>query len=141
MDENRDRQPGHNRAPPSPVTIQLPPTSEAASIARKFVEDYRDHLDPEMIEDAKLLVSEIVTNAVLYGRPEITLILQVDPPALGIAVMDAGDGQPVFPDQTPQADATSGRGLLIVDTVASAWGVRPNSPAPGKTVWFDLIPA
>ena len=138
MDIEPDHTSRDNRAPPAPLTIELPATAEASSLARRFIDDNRDHLAPDLIDDAKLLVSEIVTNAVQYGRSPITIALRIDPPGLGVTVTDAGDTQPQVPTENPPAAASSGRGLLIVDRLATAWGVVPTTPPPGKSVWFDL---
>lgn len=140
MDSDACFVPHQDRAPPKSVTIDLPSTAEAASIARQFVESNRDHLRSDLIDDAKLLVSEIVTNAVLYGQPGITLALRVDPPCLGVIIVDEGPNQPQLPEHSPGPENTSGRGLLIVDALASSWGVIPATPPPGKAVWFSLIP-
>ena len=127
--------------PPYSATISLPPDASAAAIARRFVEDNRDHLRPELIEDTQLLVSEIVTNAVLHGRPDITLKVRIDPPGIGIAVSDFGEDLPKRTPDLPPADQPSGRGLLIVDALSSAWGIEANRNAlPGKIVWFEIGP-
>jgi anti-sigma regulatory factor (Ser/Thr protein kinase) len=123
------------------ATVALAADAEAAAVARDFVFDNRDHLRPEVIEDAQLLVSEIVTNAVKYGRTDITLSVRLDSPGIGIVVRDAGEQVPVLPKSPPDPDARGGRGLLIVDAIASAWGVTPNDSTPGKSVWFDVRPS
>jgi anti-sigma regulatory factor (Ser/Thr protein kinase) len=123
------------------ATIDLPHDARAAGIARNFVQENSDHLRPDLIEDAQLLVSEIVGNAVRHGRPDITLRVRLHPPGIGIAVIDTGETAPTLPDEPPPPTQPSGRGLLIVDALASAWGVAPNEPPPGKVVWFDLNPA
>jgi anti-sigma regulatory factor (Ser/Thr protein kinase) len=123
------------------VVISLPSDASAAAIARQFVEDNRDHIRPDLIQDAQVLVSEIVTNAVLHGKGQITLLVRVDEPSIGVAVADSGDKLPVKPHGAPPPSQPSGRGLMIVDALASAWGVTPNSdPLPGKVVWFELYP-
>jgi anti-sigma regulatory factor (Ser/Thr protein kinase) len=123
------------------VVISLPSDASAAAIARQFVEDNQDHIRPDLIEDAQVLVSEIVTNAVLHGKGQITLLVRVDEPSIGVAVADSGDKLPVKSHGAPPPSQPSGRGLMIVDALASAWGVTPNSdPLPGKVVWFELYP-
>ncbi len=123
------------------VVIALPADASAASIARQFVEDNRDHIRPDLVEDAQLLVTEVVTNAVLHGRGEITLMVRVDAPRIGVAVADSGEDLPVKSRGTPSPSQPSGRGLMIVDALASVWGVTPNpDPSPGKIVWFELQP-
>jgi anti-sigma regulatory factor (Ser/Thr protein kinase) len=123
------------------VVVSLPTDASAAAIARQFVEDNRDHIRPDLVQDARLLVSEVVTNAVLHGRGEITLMVKVDRPSIGIAVADSGDDLPAKLPAAPPPSQASGRGLRIVDALASAWGVTPNpGRTPGKVVWFELHP-
>lgn len=122
------------------ATIALPANAEAAGIARRFVGDNSDHIREDLVEDAQLLVSEIVSNAVRHGRPDVTLRVRLHPPGIGITVADKGADLPTLPTQPPDGTQSSGRGLLIVDALASAWGVTPNQPPPGKAVWFDLEP-
>ena len=123
------------------AVISLPSDASAAAVARQFVEDNRDHIRPDLIEDAQVLVSEVVTNAVLHGRPQITLLVRVDQPSIGVAVADSGDNLPAKPQGAPPPSQPSGRGLMIVDALASAWGVTPHpDPLPGKIVWFELHP-
>jgi anti-sigma regulatory factor (Ser/Thr protein kinase) len=81
-----------------------------------------------------------VSNAVLHGHPSITLEIRVDPPRIGVAVADDGAAFPVPSAAPPDPAQTSGRGLVIVDRLASRWGIEPNQPGPGKTVWFELSP-
>ena len=91
-----------------------------------------------MLDDARLLVSELVGNAVRHGRDEIVLRLRPHPPGIGVAVTDHGDDMPTLPDGRPDPTVPSGRGLLIVATLASRWGVEKDESGVGKTVWFDL---
>lgn len=128
--------------PDSPIdaALSLTPDLDAAATARRFVRDNRDHLDPSVIADAELLVSEIVTNAVRHGAGQVRLRLRLDPPGIGIAIADAGAQMPTPRETPPSPDLPSGRGLLIVDALSSDWGVEPHDPPPGKTVWFDLRP-
>lgn len=84
------------------------------------------------------MVSELVTNAIRHGRPDVVLGLEQLDPGLRILVSDCGEALPVAPLSLPDPDAPSGRGLLIVASTAADWGVRPNDGEPGKTVWADL---
>ncbi|WP_346777184.1 ATP-binding protein [Streptomyces sp. HNM0575] len=101
--------------------------------------------DDEVSLTASLLIAELATNAATHGRVtgrSFRLRLLTGPglllPAtLRIEVADArGESAPERP-QLPAPDAESGRGLLLVETLASRWGVAPRSPS-GKTVWADL---
>ena len=87
-----------------------------------------------------LLVSELVTNALLHGRPPLELRLSAAGARVRVEVQDAaGDHLPSL--MFPPLDATHGRGIRIVATLASRWGSSP--AAGGKVVWFevDLEPA
>ena len=119
------------------VVLTLPNDTTAPGLARQFIAEHSGELSRQVEADAELLVSELVTNAVRHGRPEITVRLCTDPPKVGVAVDDCGDAAIEGPT-CPEPEQTSGRGLLIVDAVASAWGVTPHAPPPGKTVWFEL---
>jgi anti-sigma regulatory factor (Ser/Thr protein kinase) len=120
------------------LRLDLPPNSAAPSIARNFVVDRGSGLPDDVVNDAELLVSELVSNAVLHGSPAITLCVDLDPPCIGVAVRDEGDVVPSTAVEPPPPNRSSGRGLMIVDRVSQTWGVTPTDPPPGKTVWFAL---
>jgi anti-sigma regulatory factor (Ser/Thr protein kinase) len=120
--------------------LPLPANSDAPSIARDFVGQHGADLPANLVEDAQVIVSELVTNAVEHGRPDIVLRLRRHPPGIGVAVEDHGDEQPELPSGPVDPDAVGGRGLLIVDALASHWGVTASALPPGKTVWFELEP-
>lgn len=120
------------------VVLTLPHDVDAPALARAFVSEHARSLPDAVLDDARLLVSELVGNAVRYGQDEITLRLRPHPPGIGVAVTDRGDQLPTLPDGQPDPTAPSGRGLLIVATLATHWGVEPLDT--GKTVWFDLLP-
>ena len=122
------------------MLIELPPTPVAIAIARQFVSEHGHGLDPELVEDAELLVSELVTNAIKHGKPSILLRVRSEPPGIGVEVQDEGPENPVMPAEEPMHDQRSGRGLRMVAAVASAWGVRWPEDGPGKVVWFTLQP-
>ena len=90
---------------------------------------------PSLTRDAELLVSELVTNAVVHGRSDVTLSLAVADGALEVGVTDRSPRQP---GSAVAADwwAEGGRGLRLVDLLADEWGVAPI--ATGKQVWFRL---
>ena len=83
---------------------------------------------------AELLVSELVTNAIHHGRTTCLLELTATPTVLRAAVADDGGGSPRLRHAGPEDE--SGRGLAIVDALASRWGVQPTSE--GKVVWFEI---
>lgn len=122
------------------VVLDVPTTDEAPAIARRFLRDHAYGLSADMVNDAQILVSELVTNALRYGRPAITVRVRTDPPGIGVAVKDRGENMPELPTVAPGPDSRTGRGLLIVDAISHAWGVDTGEDPPGKTVWFELLP-
>lgn len=89
----------------------------------------------EVLHEAELLVSELVTNAVRYGTPPIRLRVECDDSHdMVVRVADASPQQPVR--LHPGAADESGRGIELVDLLSDAWGVE--SLPDGKQVWFRL---
>ena len=86
------------------------------------------------IADAELLVSELVTNAVLHARLRATVTVERDGMVLRVSVQDDSPAQPHLRELGPEA--VTGRGLLLVDRIARRWGVDPQ--AGGKCVWFEV---
>jgi anti-sigma regulatory factor (Ser/Thr protein kinase) len=82
--------------------------------------------------DARLVVSELVTNAVVHARTAIELTLQVHDRILRIEVTDLGVDRP----QRWARDESSGRGLPIIEALGRAWGVIDLGSS--KTVWCEL---
>ena len=112
------------------------PTPEGARAARHFVQAALDDVDPEVCDTAVLLTSELATNAMLHARTDFEVAVARLEYVLRIAVTDGNTRLPQ-PSMAP-ADATSGRGLALVDAMASAWGADRHGR--GKTVWFELRP-
>jgi anti-sigma regulatory factor (Ser/Thr protein kinase) len=121
-----------------PVTasdVQIGADPDAPRTARRFSAGFLADfgLDREARWAPLLIVSELVTNVVRHGGATMVLSLSVDADAhLRIAVYDNGGGHVAAP---PEA-AVSGRGLDIVDTLSTAWGVDQRDS--GKTVWSEL---
>lgn len=123
-----------------PALIELPSEPGAVSVARQFVSEHGSSLDLDLIEDAELLVSELVTNAITHGKPAIVLRVRLLPSGIGVEVRDEGPEDPVMTIIQHAHNQRSGRGLGMVAAVASAWGVRRPETGPGKIVWFTLGP-
>lgn len=98
-------------------------------------------LDEALLLDLRLLVTELVTNAVRHARvdPLDGIELGVDCAAdrVRVQVRDGGDGFNEFLP-IPSADDVAGRGLYLVHQVASSWGIDPGPPFG---VWFELARA
>jgi DNA-binding NarL/FixJ family response regulator len=103
--------------------------------ARRLVTEALERWQCEQaLDTVQLLVSELVTNAVVHAnsRPAVAVILL--PEVVRIEVMDQSSARPEARDASDQDE--SGRGLLLLDEMASRWGVEP--AATGKTVWFEV---
>ena len=85
--------------------------------------------------DAELLLSELATNAVLHARSGFTVIVRYDGGCLRVEVGDGSRAEPRRSVDSPP-DALGGRGLVLLDTIASRWGMLPT--ARGKRVWFEV---
>ncbi|MET9440407.1 ATP-binding protein [Streptomyces sp. NPDC006610] len=111
---------------------------------RALRELLRDWGEPESSRTAELLTSELVTNALVHTDGEAVLTVTVEPRRLRVEVRDFVGRRPAV--RVPNADdgthtgpgtySTNGRGLLLVQSLADAWGVLPHEV--GKSVWFEL---
>jgi anti-sigma regulatory factor (Ser/Thr protein kinase) len=120
------------------ATAHFPRTADQLRAARAFV---RDTLAKwgcrERIDDVELLVSELFTNAVLHGAGRVDLRMELVDSRLKVEVVDEGRGPPVSLHAHPGVDATGGRGLLIVDTLAARWG--DGHDRDGRThMWVEV---
>jgi anti-sigma regulatory factor (Ser/Thr protein kinase) len=114
--------------------IELPRQLSAASQARKWLGDrYGAELETDELDTAKLLASELVNNAVLHGQGTIMLRAALDKNRLLVEVIDQGSGFERVLDQN-EFEKIGGRGLEIVETAASRWGVHQGT----THVWFEL---
>lgn len=116
--------------------LELRPEPTSPGLARGFVRRVlaAAGIDPLTTEDAALLATELVTNSVIHASTDITLAVDVEAGAVHIGVTDASRAQPVLREQNQEA--TTGRGLHLLDRVASEWGVVYASGT--KTVQFSL---
>lgn len=119
------------------ASTTLPPDRSSPRAAREFVwATIEDFGDEETRHSVALLTSELVTNAVLHAGTEFDVTVVRDDRHVRVGVKD-GDRRLPQPATTSH-DASTGRGLRLVDAMASAWGVedRPD----GKFVWFEVVP-
>jgi anti-sigma regulatory factor (Ser/Thr protein kinase) len=111
---------------------------EAVRHARRFTRrTLRSWGVPEAVDAALLVVSELVTNALVHTGGQVRLDLTLVNHRLRIAVADGSPRTPVKPTSIGW-EATGGRGILLVEAVSAAWGTLPVSG--GKQVWADLVP-
>lgn len=120
-------------------SIDIPLDTAAPRLARQTIADVARSADvpPRVVDDATLLVSELVTNSLRHGvGPGVRVIVEVtDDGAMRCEVVDAGHG--FVPEARDQSSPDPGGwGLGLVESMASAWGVREGS----THVWFELTP-
>jgi two-component sensor histidine kinase len=112
------------------ITVTLQRDHNAPGRARALLREHADGLDRDRLDTAVLLISELVTNAVLHGTGEIRLTIDFSDGAR-FAVSDEGHGRPVV---RPEPGPDGGWGLRLVGQLSRRWGVRE-----GRTqVWFEL---
>ncbi|MGW1544684.1 ATP-binding protein [Streptomyces sp. NPDC002309] len=104
--------------------------------ARRELRDLLRHWgQPGRAEIAELLTSELVTNAIVHTDHEAVLTAIVGSHGLRVEVRDYVARRPLPRVASPDEN-THGRGLVLVESLADAWGVRPHER--GKSVWFEL---
>jgi anti-sigma regulatory factor (Ser/Thr protein kinase) len=127
-------------APVGGTSFRLDATTAAPARARGAVTRWGEEvgLDDALLVDLRMLVTELVTNAVRHAEVEpadgIELGVEYGGETVRVRVRDGGEGFDEFLP-IPSADAVSGRGLYLVHRVASAWGVDLGPPFG---VWFEL---
>ncbi|MFA1537997.1 ATP-binding protein [Actinomadura monticuli] len=110
----------------------------APAAARRFVGEWFWDRGFEDVHTAQLIVSELVTNALLHGEPPIVVRVVRDE-ADGLPVIqveDCGDGEPCVQEESDTA--IGGRGLLLVAALAEEWGTDPLTGG-GKVTWAKCV--
>ena len=112
--------------------------AQSARAARRFVAQVLtgwDDEDSDLLDTVTLLVSELVTNAVIHAGSDVEVMVRLTSTAARIEVTDASADSIAPRDAGREED--SGRGLALVGSLAQRWGVRP-AAGGGKTVWFEV---
>lgn len=118
------------------LSDELLPISGAARQARNVATDACLRWDlPDLVAPASLLASELVSNVVDHAHTMMTLRIALRPRYLHIAVRDGSGDAPQLRATAP-AEASNGRGLMLVEATAHAWGWLPCEG--GKVVWASL---
>jgi anti-sigma regulatory factor (Ser/Thr protein kinase) len=122
----------------STIEAEFESGPEAASWARSALIALEARIDRRVMEDVRLLVSELVTNSVRHsGAPDgdsVRLAVALDGEVVHVVVSDGGPGFEPRPRGPAQSKA-GGWGLFLVERLADRWGVACN----GKTrVWFEI---
>ena len=119
----------------SDLSVELPRSPEAPSLARQALHDLGGSLDPERLPDVRLLISELITNSVKYGgEGPVRLEVSASPERIRAEIIDQGVG---FTPETRDAedlDKVGGWGLHLVEHLTNRWGTHEGS----THVWFEM---
>ncbi|MGK5448199.1 ATP-binding protein [Streptomyces radiopugnans] len=125
-------------------TMQFTSSAKGARLARKLAVRRMGEWGWPAASDVSctvsLLVGELAANAVRHGRVpgrDFRLALEVRGDVVRIEVSDASPIRPPAAPSLASADDESGRGLFLVDILATRWGAVPRDPV-GKTVWAEV---
>jgi len=116
------------------VALNLPSDRSAPSVARRTAAQHlAGLLEPQRLGDLQLLLTELVSNAVVHGQGEVVVRLQLDNDIVRGEVIDQGHGfEREMRVRGP--DEVGGRGLMLVDRLTSRWGIHEGT----THVWFEL---
>ncbi|MFI2609691.1 ATP-binding protein [Kitasatospora sp. NPDC018619] len=144
-----------SQARPGFSQLALADTPNAVAWARRHTVDVLRcwQVPPETVQTARLIVSELVTNAIRDSRPgeeispysplsqvrTVTLTLWLERGRLTILVHDHDDRPPVV--KSVGEDAESGRGVFLVEALSELWGYYYDPGSAGKVVWSELLTA
>ncbi|WP_372455949.1 ATP-binding protein [Streptomyces buecherae] len=123
------------------ASVTLAPLRSSVPVARRFVTACLVSAGHrEVIDAAALLTSELVANAVDHGanggHATVGVHVWCEATRLHVEVRDPSDAPPRRRDVSELDE--QGRGLTLVDALATRWGYDPTSPGPGKRVWFEV---
>ncbi|MER6979545.1 PAS domain S-box protein, partial [Streptomyces carpinensis] len=123
--------------PPEAVSRRFPEGPASAASARRFVGAALRDVPSDLSHTAQLLVSELVTNAVLHARTEVEVGVRVHGGRVRVRVTDQRPSRGLVRQDCPPYAGT-GQGLALVEHLASRHGVHADDRQ--KTVWFELWP-
>lgn len=115
----------------------MPPASGALAELRRWARSWLEQhptrgVDPDNVV---LSMTELVTNSIKHGAGPVHVELTEDTDNLVLIVSDTSEEMPLRPEAS--LDVETGRGILILDSLATRWGVQPE-PGGGKTVWCEF---
>lgn len=117
------------------LEIRLAHEPRAPAEARRAVESLGAPVTGDRLDDVRLLVTELVTNAIRHAHGRVDLEVQTVSGYIRVEVTDSGPG--FDPKDRPELDLESmgGRGLYLVERIADRWGVENGDRT---VVWFEI---
>ena len=110
-------------------------TPRSVTSARRFATEALQDAPAEALDAIALMVSELASNCIRHTNTGFDLTINQTEHEIRVEATDAATRQPRM--RTPGPDDPDGRGLQIIDMLATKWGVEP-VPGDGKTVWFTI---
>jgi anti-sigma regulatory factor (Ser/Thr protein kinase) len=117
------------------ASLELPSKPASVGVARRWLAENFEAWDlPGMDYDVSVVLSELVTNAILHARTQVVVRLSYDGSVVRLEVEDGSPDAPVA--RRPSARATTGRGMLLVGSLSTGWGC--SLTRGGKVVWAEF---
>jgi anti-sigma regulatory factor (Ser/Thr protein kinase) len=113
----------------------FPPVASSVAAARSLVAEALAGIPADVVEDIRLMVSELASNAIEHAVSGYRLTISRSRQEIRVEVTDGGGGTPAM--RSPGPDALKGHGLQIVNALSTNWGVDRESDS-AKTVWFTV---
>ena len=117
-------------------STSLPKSPGSAAQARLFLDQVRDEVSLEVLENARLLVSELVANSIEHVREDGDIELRLDARATACCASRCSTTARASPRRGARAGSDRGWGLHFVDRLASRWAIDRDGRA---RVWFELL--
>jgi anti-sigma regulatory factor (Ser/Thr protein kinase) len=114
---------------------QFPPQAASVARARQFAGEVLEAYPPRLVQDVQLIVSELTTNCVLHAKTDFGLGILASEDQLRVEVKDRCRLLPVL--SRPRDERPKGRGLVITDSLSTAWGVERRG-RKNKVVWCSV---
>lgn len=120
--------------------VLFQPEVSAPAMGRRVLDGLSDTMAPSTLHDARLLLTELLTNAIQHAHLDrddrISVSVRREPTGLLVEVADPGDGFP--PAGVRRPDWGSGWGLILLDRLADEWGIEALPDGGGTLAWFRL---
>ena len=117
------------------LSVELPRSPRAPFMARRALDDLAGEIDPDVLPDVRLLVSELITNSVKYGgEGPVRLEVEASSRKLRAEIIDQGIGFTPVERDREDLDKVGGWGLHLTEQLTSRWGTYEGS----THVWFEI---
>jgi anti-sigma regulatory factor (Ser/Thr protein kinase) len=122
------------------LALRIAGGPEASAAARRSLDGLEGQLREPLLDDLRLLVTELVTNSIRHAgvgpAGEITIRVRVSTASVLVEVLDGGPGFDADRYAEPQLGVDGGWGLFLVDTIADRWGAGRQGAA--TCVWLEI---